>query len=184
MGAKLTLEHLKRAKSLISGEGYFVKGVSASSPSTTEKTLTSLHAFSSTGWGMVPTSRESRLETTGGNLVWVSSLSSGKRQRMREIWGDYPLNSRVFDEALSQAKYSPSSSSTTAKSTGAQAMSLGVTSISTISSSPVKERLELPIAYRGSSHTDSIHSTDGLTRVPTDSLKHDCIGREWCWWCR
>src|SRR3990167_3483506 len=67
------------------GASYYAKGASVSSPSTTEKTLTGLHNFSSTGWGMQQSPRESHLEIIDGILNSDSLLSNGKHPQMRKV---------------------------------------------------------------------------------------------------
>src|SRR3989304_6563289 len=119
------------------GASYYAKGASVSSPSTTEKTLTGLHNFSSTGWGMQQSPRESHLEIIDGILNSDSLLSNGKHPQMRETFRAYLRNLGDFAKQWKEER-SQSFSSTTEKNTSAQATSLGVTSISTISSSPAK----------------------------------------------
>src|SRR3990167_477291 len=183
METLLTIENLKQAKSLISGEGSHASAKRKLSPSTTEKTLTGLHNFSSTGWGMQQSSRESRLGITVGSPSSDSLLSNERHPQMRETFRDYLLNLAAFAEQQKEAR-SSYYSSTTVKNTGVQATSLGVTSILTISLSPVKERSGSPTVYKDNLHTVLIHSTDGVKSPATDSSKHDCTAHKWCWWCR
>jgi len=129
------------------GASYYAKGASVSSPSTTEKTLTGLHNFSSTGWGMQQSSRESHLGITVGSPSSDSLLSNGKHPQMRETFRAYLRNLGDFAKQWKEER-SQSFSSTTEKNTSAQATSLGVTSISTISSSPVKVQSAWHTVYR------------------------------------
>ena len=145
---ELTIENIKQAKASLTRSGYFGSAKNASSPSMTEKTLTSLHGFSSTGWGMPQSSRESRSEIIDGNQSSDSLLLSERRQRMQEIWVDSIRNSPDYARLLEEKLASLSFSSTTEKNISGQATSPGVTSISTISCSPVKAQLESPIVYR------------------------------------
>ena len=155
------------------GASYYAKGASVSSPSTTEKTLTGLHSFSSTGWGMQQSSRGFRLEIIDGRPSSDLSSLRERRQQMRGIYLDSLHNSPVLEKQLLQELVSLYSSSTTEKNTNVQATSLGVTSISTISSSPVKALSVSHTVSKDNWLTDSTPFSVGAKSPATDSLRRN-----------